>query len=124
LLNRSPQHLDPGNHRAPSTGARQAAEALFAPKSKPQRVEPPDREAVPAGERVRTPRVLTITAMVPAPHDEAAVREGAQPPSEHVIPSAHLARIRAWLKYGMTAAQVAEMYGIAAGEVENILRTA
>jgi transcriptional regulator with XRE-family HTH domain len=35
-----------------------------------------------------------------------------------------LSRIRAWLKYGMTAAQVAEVCGVSPSEIERILRTA
>jgi hypothetical protein len=34
------------------------------------------------------------------------------------------ARIRALAKYGMTVAQVAEVYGVAVGDVERILRNA
>jgi hypothetical protein len=122
LFNRSTQHDDRGVRREPGTSARQAAEALFAPK--PQRVEPPAREAGSAGEAVRKPRVLTIDAAVPVPRDEPAAPTRAQPPGESVIPAAHIVRIRAWLKYGMTVAQVAEMYGVAAGEIERIRGTA
>jgi len=38
------------------------------------------------------------------------------------IPSAQFARIRAWAKYGMTAAQVAGIYGVAIDVIERILR--
>ena len=38
------------------------------------------------------------------------------------IPSSQFGRIRAWAKYGMTAAQVAAVYGVAVGVVERILR--
>jgi hypothetical protein len=38
------------------------------------------------------------------------------------IPSSQFVRIRAWAKYGMTAAQVAGVYGIAVGVIERILR--
>jgi hypothetical protein len=40
------------------------------------------------------------------------------------IPSSQFARIRAWVKYGMTAAQVAGVYGVAVGVIERILRQA
>ncbi len=116
MLNRSPQH---GDRREPGTSARQAAEALFAPK--PQRAEPPVREPAPTSEAIRKPRVLTIAAVTPVPQDEPAASSLAGRPREPVIPTAHIARIRAWLKYGMTTAQVAEMYGVAAGEVERLL---
>ena len=122
MFTRTQEHGDRGDNRAPSTSARQAAEALFTPK--PQRIEPSGRETASAGEAVRKPRVLTIAAAVPVPRDEPASLTKAKPPRKPVIPAAHVVRIRAWLKYGMTAAQVAEMYGVAAGEVERILRVA
>ena len=40
------------------------------------------------------------------------------------IPSSQFARIRAWAKYGMTAAQVAGVYGVAVDAIERILRQA
>jgi hypothetical protein len=40
------------------------------------------------------------------------------------IPSSQFARIRAWARYGMTAAQVAAVYGVAVGMIERILRQA
>ena len=118
MFSRSSQHDDRRDRREPSTSARQAAEALFAPK--PQRAEPTIREAAPSDEAVRKPRVLAVSAAVPLPREEPAT----PPPAEPVIPAAHNARIRAWLKFGMTTAQVAEMYGVAAGEIERILRPA
>jgi hypothetical protein len=36
----------------------------------------------------------------------------------------HLPRIRTWVRYGMTARQVAEVYGVAVGEIERIVRKA
>jgi hypothetical protein len=38
------------------------------------------------------------------------------------IPRSQFARIRTWVKYGMTAAQVAGVYGVAVGVIERILR--
>jgi len=38
------------------------------------------------------------------------------------IPQSEFARIRAWMKYGMTVAQVAGVYGVAVGAIERILR--
>lgn len=122
MFNRSPQRDDRGDRREQSTNARQAAEALFAPK--PQRVEPTIREAARAGEVVRKPRVLEVAAAVPVPPEEPAAPTCAVPSREPVIPAAHVVRIRAWLKYGMTAVEVAEMYGVAAGEIERVLRSA
>jgi hypothetical protein len=41
-----------------------------------------------------------------------------------VVPSSQFARIRAWVSYGMTAAQVAGVYGVAVDAIERILRQA
>ena len=38
------------------------------------------------------------------------------------IPVSQFARIRSLVKYGMSAAQVAESYGVAAGAIKRILR--
>lgn len=122
MFNRSQQYDDHGNSRERNTSARQAAEALFAPK--PQRVEPTVRKAAPTDEVVRRPRVLAVAAAVPVRHDKPEAPISAQPPIKPIIPPAHLARVRACLKYGMTAAQVAEMYGVAVDEVERSLRIA
>jgi hypothetical protein len=40
------------------------------------------------------------------------------------IPSSQSARIRTWMKYGMTAAQVAGVDGVAVDVIERILRRA
>ena len=40
------------------------------------------------------------------------------------ISSSQLARIHTWVKYGMTAAQVAGVYGVAVDVIERILRQA
>lgn len=47
-----------------------------------------------------------------------------EPSITREIPAAHLARIRAWVKHGMTVAQVARIYGVPVGEIERILRKA
>jgi hypothetical protein len=67
--------------------------------------------------------MLASAAATPVERNEPE-EPAAKPPRKLVIPAAHVARIRAWLRYGMAAAQVAEMYGVAAGEVERVLRTA
>jgi hypothetical protein len=123
LFNRSQQqHDDRGDNREQSTSARQKAEALFT--RKPQLIEPSVRETAPAGEAVRKPRVLAVSTPGPVQHDEPEAPISANPPMTPVIPAAQFARVRAWSKYGMTAAQVAEVYGVAASEIERILRIA
>jgi hypothetical protein len=136
LLDSSQQRHDAGD-REQNTRARQAAEALFAPKRQPS--EQSSREAqssqeapAPASEPVRRPRVLAISPTAPSPHQEQL-----EPPSPHQersaepaiakkqaaskIPRSQFARIRAWQRYGMTAQQVAEVYGVTVGEIERIV---
>jgi hypothetical protein len=108
-------------HHEPTTSARQDAEALFRPKRQLAQ-EPAQEGAPPAGVSVRKPRVLAISPPQPLHHGEpeTPIRPEKQVTPE--IPSSQFARIRAWAKYGMTARQVAEMYGVTVGEIEGIIR--
>jgi hypothetical protein len=103
--------------------ARQTAEALFAPKR--QVAEPTIAGSPPpADPPARKPRVLGISS--PA----AARREAVEPPvsaDQRImpeVPPSQFARIRSWVKYGMTPAQVAKVYGVSAGDIERIIRDA
>ena len=95
------------------TRARQAAEALFA--AKPPATEKPsvDRSAHP-------PRVLETASPPPAPGEAIEEAASPEPPMPATIPAAHFARIRSWLKYGMTMAQVAEIYRVPVDEITRI----
>jgi hypothetical protein len=117
--------FDPSQHqhyeRDRLNSTRQAAEALFAPKR--QVTEQSIREsAPPAGEAVRKPRVLAISSTAPVHHEELAAPISPKQEMPPKIARAQFARIRAWVKYGMTPRQVAEVYGVAVGEIERILR--
>jgi hypothetical protein len=108
-------HVQPRN-----TNARQAAEALFAPKR-----APPDQSvretSVSNGQQARKPRVLAISR--PVPSSSQVGLEGPISPTQQVtqkIPRSQFARIRAWRRYGMTAQQVAEVYGVGVEEIERI----
>ncbi len=98
--------------------ARQAAEALFTPKS-------------PRVRRSNSLPVLGDGLSPDLPHAEevanaaAIPEETAAPPSvPSTIPASQVARIRVWLKYGMTVSQVAEIFGVPVGEIERALRQA
>ena len=95
--------------------ARQAAEALFAPKS-PARENPVD----PSAQR----RHVLPTAQPPAQHEAIRAPANPQPASSKAIAATDLPRIRIWMKYGMTIAQVAAVYGVDVGEIERVLRKA
>jgi hypothetical protein len=97
-----------------------AAEALFTRKR--QVTEHSIREvAAPTGEPGRKPRVLPILPKAPVDQEEL---QGPISPKQVTpkITRAQFARIRALKRYGMTARQVAEVYGVAVDEIERILR--
>jgi hypothetical protein len=103
----------------PTTSARRTAEALFTPKR--QITEQAVPESVPpADHSMREPRALPSTAPTRQQGQEEPVSSEQQTTLE--IPQSQFARIRAWRKYGMTAAQVAEVYGVAIGQVESLLQ--
>ena|ERR1700730_1601411 len=103
------------------TSARRAADALF----KPQSVEPSASDPAPSAERpARKPRVLSILSPAPVRNDEVAAPVDPEPRTARQIPRSHHARIRIWVDYGLTVPQVAEVYGVAVGVIERILRQA
>jgi hypothetical protein len=108
--------------RRHNTNARQAAEALFAPKQ----VTPEQSfRETPASsyEQVRRPRVLAISRTLPGSsqvEDKGPISPNQQTPPK--ILRSQFARIRALRRYGMTAQQVAEVYGVGIDEIERILR--
>lgn len=124
LLNhRQQQHHLRGDDRERITSARRAAEALFTPKRQPD--EPSVSDPVPSVERpARKPRVLAILSPAPVRNKEVAAPVNPEPRTTRQIPRSHHARIRTWVNYGMTIPQVAEVYGVAVGVVERILRRA
>jgi hypothetical protein len=120
---------DEQNNRDKLDRARQAAEALFKPTRESK--EPPQVAENIAGsteqQSKRQPRIFTIPPQRPAtaeaetapepkssPRESATRRRGAVPPSE-------IGRVRALATYGMTKAQVAELYGVSVDEIERIL---
>jgi hypothetical protein len=122
LLNRQQlTHYVRGDDRERMTSARQATEALFTPKR--QVLEQPVSDFVPPAEPLaRKPRILS--ALPPA---RVRCEQGEAPASSEErmtteIPRSQFARIRVWAEYGMTAAQVAAVYGVAVGVIERILR--
>ena len=122
LLNhRQQQHHPRGDDRERITSARQAAEALFTPKRQP--VEPSVSGPVPSAEQpARKPRVLPILSRAPVRNEEVAAPANPEPRTTRQIPRSHHARIRTWVHYGMTVPQVAEVYGVAVGVIERVLR--
>jgi transposase len=59
------------------------------------------------------------------PEGTAAPPIDTPPPSApSTIPASQVARIRVWVKYGMTVSQIAEVFGVPAGEIKRVLRQA
>ena len=122
MLSRQQQPYPRGDDRARIARARQAAEALFA--SKPPDSGPSVPDALPADQSARKPRVLAIAPVALVRREEAETPVIPEPQATRAIARPQFARIRTLVKYGMTAAQVAEVYGAAVGEIERILRKA
>jgi hypothetical protein len=122
LLNHRQQQQPPhGDDRERITSARQAAEALFTPKRQP--AEPSVSDPAPSAEQpARKPRVLSILSPAPVRNEEVAAPVNPEPRTTRDIPRSHHARIRTWVKYGLTIPQVAEVYGVAVGVIERIFR--
>ena len=100
-----------------------AAEALFTPNRQVSD-QPIQEGAAPTGKSVRKPRVLPILPKAPVHHEEL---EGPSSPKQQMTPKiarSQFARIRTLVRYGMTRRQAAEVYGVAEGEIERILRMA
>lgn len=61
---------------------------------------------------------------MPIRHEAVEVPVVTEPQTTREIPRSQFVRIRTLAKYGMTVAQVAKVYGVAAGEIAGILRQA
>jgi hypothetical protein len=116
------------NDRERANKARQAAEALFAPK--PRAVEAPvapTRKAadnrVSVAPRISTPPVARSEPPVTRKSGAIlpATRNSNKESPARKIPVAHIARIRTWLRYGMKIAEVAQVYGVEIEEIERAL---
>lgn len=124
MFSRQQQIQPRGDDREQITRARQAAEALF--RSKPPVSGPSSVPAsAPADQSARKPRVLRIISpAVPIRHEALEVPVATEPQTAREIPRSQFVRIRTLVKYGMTVAQVAKVYGVAASEIARILRQA
>jgi hypothetical protein len=122
LLNsQEQQHSVRGDDRERMTSARQAAEALFTPKW--QVTEQPVADSVPPAEpSARKPRILSALPPAPVCREQGDAPTISEERMTTEIPRSQFARIRVWTEYGMTAAQVAAVYGVAVGAIERILR--
>ena len=122
LLNQPRErHPAGGDDRQRVTRAREAAEALFAPK----RAVPKTLAAEslpPVSPPASKPRVLPVSK--PSVPTEKSEPETAPASSMiQAISAPQVPRIRTWLKFGMKLRQVAQLIGVDAKEIEHMLRT-
>ncbi len=123
MLNRWEKTNPRDDDRERVARARQTAEALFTPKL--QVAEPTVTGSVPpADSPVRKPRVLGISSPAAARREAVEPPAGADQPIMPKVPASQFARIRSWVRYGMTPAEVAKVYGVSAGDIERIIRDA
>jgi hypothetical protein len=103
------------------TRAGRAAEALFT--SKRQLIKQSVSDSLPSVDQsARKPRMLKALSPAPVGHEEDKAAVDSEQRITREIPKSQFARIRVWVEYGMTAAQVAGVYGVAVEVIEGILR--
>ena len=104
------------------TRARRAAEALFTTKRQVTKLSSVSDSLLSVDQSPREPRVLKALPPAPVRHVEGKAPVDSEQRITPEIPISQFARIRAWVKYGMTAAQVAGIYGVALDVIERILK--
>jgi hypothetical protein len=119
LFSREQQPHPRSDDRERIIRARQAAEALF--KSDLSVKTLPVAETTPADQAARKPRVLQIVSPPASVRRTEPERSIIPLAPAHEISPSQFGRIRAWMKYGMTTAQVAQLYGVSVSEIERIL---
>ena len=78
---------------------------------------------VPADQSRRRPRVLETLSTAPFLREPAVETPvGSEQQTAPEISASQFRRVQTWVKYGMTVAQIAQIYGVAVGEIEQILR--
>jgi hypothetical protein len=126
--------LDDHSDREKLDRARRNAEDLFKPRpqSAPADATATAENSVPSAEHQprREPRIFRIPPVVPmsAAKGEASAepkstrRQRTVKRSTGAIPASQFGRVRALASYGMTQAQVADLYGVTVHEIERIIR--
>ena len=126
--------LDDHTDREKLDRARRNAEDLFKPRpqSAPANATAAAENSVPSAEHQtrRQPRIFRIPPVVPmsaakgeAPAEPRSTRrQRTVRRTTGAIPASQFGRVRALASYGMTQAQVAELYGVEVDEIERIIR--
>jgi hypothetical protein len=98
---------------------------LFTPKPLPVSTRAASESLPPTDRSARKPRVLPILSpAAPVRHEERETPAAPEPQTMREIPRSQFGRVRTLVKYGMTVAQVAKVYGVAADKIARILRQA
>jgi hypothetical protein len=129
------QSAEDRNSREKIDRARQAAEQLFKPAQRTAGADlPVSAQNGPNGPVSseqpprRQPRIFVTAPRVPmnAPVQSAVkaapIARKTVTRRARTVPPAQIGRVRALATYGMTPAQVAELYGVTVGEIERIIR--
>jgi hypothetical protein len=134
LLSGNSQMPNAGDDRGGNSRARQAAEDLFKPKQQTTRADmsvTASNTVLSAGEQPRRqPRIFTIQPPVPANAATPEMLAEAQPKRRRAatrraipeIPPSQFGRVRALTNYGMTRAEVAQLYGVTVDDIERIIK--
>jgi len=104
------------------TRARRSAEALFTTKRQVTKQSSVSESFPSVDQSPRKPRVLKALLPAPVRHEEDKAPVDSEQRITREISKSQFARIRVWVEYGMTAAQVAGVYGVAVDVIEGILR--
>jgi hypothetical protein len=80
--------------------------------------------SAPGEQPARKPHPADLTKPIPVCATGVETPVSRKPLARPKIPASRYARIRTWVKYGMTAADVAQVYGVAVEEIERILAKA
>jgi hypothetical protein len=127
------QSADDRNGREKVTRARQAAEDLFKPAQQNTGTDlvrsTPSAASSAEPQSRREPRIFAvpprapISAPVESPAKTKPIRRRAVTRREtRAVPASQMGRVRALTSYGMTRAQVAELYDVSIDEIERIIR--
>ena len=128
------QSADERNSRERIDRARRAAEDLFKPphqEAKAASSALPPKDTTPTERPARRqPRIFSLPPRVPAttqaeapPERKPARPKAAAKSRTNVVPPSQTGRVRTLTRYGMTPAQVAELYDVTVGEIERIIKT-
>jgi hypothetical protein len=112
--------------------AREAAEALFAPKKQLERMEAPT--STPSSPlqieqpALRAPRIIAIPSTMPVAEEIVGPSTDPKPKSRRElrmrrvkVPATQHDRVRTLARYGMTLGEVADLYGVSLNVIERIV---